>query len=128
MIRVINEQAGQDFFLSGNSIPKSLNEEIAIIARNAIKKTKVRGFAVHELQEEKKLIRYQIIATEITIFTRYANTFHNGGEPGSDIKNPDTIVIWYESIVLISIFAVFIGIKSNFDYGYYLLSAIPVIS
>ncbi len=85
---MINEQAGQDFFLSGNSIPKSLNEEIAIIARNAIKKTKVRGFAVHELQEKMKMIRYQIIATEITIFTRYANTFHNGGEPGSDIKKP----------------------------------------
>ena len=86
MIRVINEQAGQDFFLSGNSIPKSRNEEIPIIARNAIKKTKVKGFAVHVLQEKKKLIRYQIIPMEMMIFARYANTPHNGGEPDSDIK------------------------------------------
>ena len=92
MIREINEQAGQDFFLPGNSIPKSLNEEIPIIARNAIKKTNVRGFAVHVLQEKKKLIRYQIIPTEIMIFTRYANTFHNGGEPDSDIKVPEGIL------------------------------------
>ena len=86
MIRVIKEQAGQDFFLSGNSIPNSLKAEITIIARNATKKTKVNGFAVHVLQDKKKLIRYQIIATEITIFTRYANTLHNNGEPVSDIK------------------------------------------
>jgi hypothetical protein len=83
---VIREQAGQDFFLSGKSIPKSLNEEIAIIARNAIKKKNVNGFAVHVLQEKKKLIRYQIIPMEMMIFERYANTFHNGGEPDSDIK------------------------------------------
>jgi hypothetical protein len=92
MIREINEQAGQDFFLSGKSIPKSLNEEIPIIARNAIKKTNVRGLAVQLLQEKKKLIRYQIIPTEIKIFTRYASTFHNGGEPDSDIKVPEDIL------------------------------------
>ena len=86
IIRVIKEHALQDFFLSGNSMPKSVNEEIAIIARNAIKKTKVNGFAVHVLQEKKKLIRYQIIAMEMMIFARYASTFHNGGEPDSDIK------------------------------------------
>ena len=86
IIRDIKEQAGQDFFLSGNNIPKSLNEEIAIIARNAIKKTKVNGFAVHVLHEKKKLIRYQIIAIEMMIFARYAKTFHNGGEPDSDMK------------------------------------------
>jgi hypothetical protein len=83
---VIKEHAGQDFFFSGNSIPNSLKAEITIIARNAIKKKNVNGFAVHVLQEKKKLIRYQIIATEITIFTRYANTPQNGNEPGSDIK------------------------------------------
>ena len=83
---MINAQAGQDFFLSGNNIPKSLNEEIAIIARNAIKKKNVNGFAVNVLQEKKKLIRYQIIPMEMMIFERYANTFHNGGEPDSDIK------------------------------------------
>jgi hypothetical protein len=83
---VIKEHAGQDFFLSGNNIPKRLNEEIAIIARNAIKKTKVNGFAVHVLQEKKKEIRYQIIAMEMMIFARYASTFHNGGEPDPDIK------------------------------------------
>ena len=104
---MIKEQAGQDFFLSGKSIPKSLNEEIAIIARNAIKKKNVNGFAVHVLQKKKKLIRYQIIPMEMMIFERYANTFHNGGEPDSDIKNPDTNVIRYDSIVLISIFAGF---------------------
>jgi hypothetical protein len=87
MIREINEQAGQDFFLSGKSIPKSLNAEIPIIARNAIKKTNVRGLALHVLQETKKLIRYQIIATEIMIFTRYASTLHNSGEPVPVIKN-----------------------------------------
>jgi hypothetical protein len=38
------------------------------------------------LHEKKKLIRYQIIAKEITIFARYANIFHNGGGPDSDIK------------------------------------------
>jgi hypothetical protein len=76
----------QEFFLSGNSIPKSLNEEIAIIARNAIKKNNVNGFAVHVLQEKKKLIRYQIMQMEMMIFARYANTFHNGGEQDSDIK------------------------------------------
>jgi hypothetical protein len=83
---VINAQAGQDFFLSGNNSLKSLNEEIAIIARNAIKKTNVRGCAVHVLQRKTKLIRYQIIPTEIMMLVRYANTFHNGGEPDSDIK------------------------------------------
>jgi hypothetical protein len=108
---VIIVQAGQDFFLSGNNIPKSLNEEIAIIARNAIKKINVRGFAVHVLQEKKKFIKYQIIPMEMMIFARFANTFHNGGEPDSDIKTP-TDVIWYDSIVLISIFAAFTGIKT----------------
>ena len=86
MIREINEQAGQDFFLSGKSIPKSLNAEIPIIARNAIKKTNVRGLAVHVLHKKKKMMRYQIIATEIMIFTRYASTLHNGGEPVPVIK------------------------------------------
>jgi len=62
-----------------------VNEEIAIIARNAIKKKNVNGFAVHVLQEKKKFIRYQIIPMEMMIFARYANTFHNGGEPDSDI-------------------------------------------
>ena len=75
IIRDIKEQAGQDFFLSGNNIPKSLNEEIAIIARNAIKKTKVNGFAVHVLHEKKNLIRYQIIAIEMMVFARYAKYF-----------------------------------------------------
>ena len=83
---MINAQAGQDFFLSGNKIPKRLNEEIAIIARNAIKKTNVRDCAVHVLQVNAKLMRYQIITTEIMMLVRYANTFHNGGEPDSDIK------------------------------------------
>jgi hypothetical protein len=83
---VINAQAGQDFFLSGNNIPKSLNEEIAIIARKAIKKTNVRGCAVHVLQVKTKLIRYQITPIDSMILVRYANTFHNGGEPDSDIK------------------------------------------
>ena len=83
---MIKEQARQDFFLSGNNIPNSLKADITIIARNAIKKTKVNGFAVHVLQEKKKLIRYQIIAMEMMIFARYASTFHNGGEPDSDIK------------------------------------------
>ena len=86
MIREINEQAGQDLFLSGKSIPKSLNAEIPIIARNAIKKTNVRGLAVHVLHKKKKMMRYQIIATEIMIFTRYASTLHNGGEPVPVIK------------------------------------------
>jgi hypothetical protein len=63
-----------------------VNEEIAIIARNAIKKKNANGFAVHVLQEKKKLIRYQIIPMEMMIFARYANTFHNGGEPDPDIK------------------------------------------
>jgi hypothetical protein len=63
-----------------------VNKEIAIIARNAIKKTKVKGFAVHVLQDKKKLMRYQIIPMEMMIFARYANTFHNGGEPDPDIK------------------------------------------
>jgi hypothetical protein len=85
---VIKEHAGQDFFFSENNNPKRLNEEIAIIARNAIKKTKVNGFAVHVLQEKKKEIRYQIIAMEMMIFARYASTFHNGGEPDPDIKIP----------------------------------------
>ena len=83
---MINAQAGQDFFLSGNNIPKSLNEEIAIIARNAIKKTSVSGCAVHVLQVKTKSIRYQIMPTEIMMLVRYANTFHNCGEPDSDIK------------------------------------------
>jgi hypothetical protein len=87
MIRVINEQAGQDFFLSGNSIPNSLKAENRIIARNATKKTKVIGSAVHELQEKMKMMRYQIIATDTVMFTRYANTPHNGGEPVSDMKS-----------------------------------------
>jgi hypothetical protein len=86
MMRVIIEQAGQPFFLSGNSITNNLKAEITIIARNAIKKTKVKGFAVQVLHEKKKMMRYQIIATEIMIFTRYANTLHNGGEPVPDIK------------------------------------------
>lgn len=51
MIRVINEQAGQDFFLAGNSIPNSLYTEITIIAENATKKTYVKGFAVQVLHE-----------------------------------------------------------------------------
>jgi hypothetical protein len=67
---VIREQAGQDFFLSGNNIPNSLKMDITIIARNAIKKTKVNGFAAHVLQEIKKFIRYQIIAMEMMIFAR----------------------------------------------------------
>ena len=92
MIREIKEQAGQDFFLSWKSKPNSLKAEMTIIAPNAIKKTRVRGFAVHVLQEKKKLIRYQIIPTEMMIFTRYATTFHNGGEPDSDIKVPEIIL------------------------------------
>ena len=101
MIRVIKEQAGQDFFFSGNSIPYSLNEEITIIARNAIKKTKVKGFAVHVLQDKKKLMRYQIMATEITIFTRYANTLNNGGEPGSDIK---TLILMLSGMIALFLY------------------------
>lgn len=70
MIRLIIEQAGQDFFFSGNSIPNNLNAEITIIARNATKKTKVNGFTVQVLQDKKKLMRYQIIATDRMMFTR----------------------------------------------------------
>ena len=92
MIREIKEQAGQDFFLSWKSKPNSLKAEMTIIAPNAIKKTRVRGFAVHVLQEKKKLIRYQIIPMEMMIFTRYATTFHNGGEPDSDMKIPEVIL------------------------------------
>jgi hypothetical protein len=125
---VIKEHAGQDFFFSGNNIPNSLKAEITIIARNAIKKKNVNGFPVHVLQEKKKLIRYQIIATEITIFTRYANTPQNGNEPGSDIKNPDINVIRYDSIVLISIFAVFNGIKNCLYKRYHFLVARLVLS
>jgi hypothetical protein len=101
MKRVINEQAGQDFFLSGNSIPKSRNEEIAIIARNATKKTKVIGSAVHVLQEKMKMMRYQIIATDTMIFTRYANTLHNGGEPGSDIK---TLILMLSGMIALFVY------------------------
>jgi hypothetical protein len=131
IIRDIKEQAGQDFFLSGNNIPKSLNEEIAIIARNAIKKTKVNGFAVHVLHEKKNLIRYQIIAIEMMVFARYANTFHNCGEPDSDIKILILLQIRYDRIILISIFATFAGIK-NFQVkdtiSHYLLRSLSISS
>jgi len=107
IIRVIKEQAGQDFFLSGNNIPNSLKADITIIAMNAIKKTKVNGFAVHVLQERKKLIRYQIIATDTMMFTRYANTPHNGGEPVSDMKINHVMISY-----LILLFLVSIGMRS----------------
>jgi hypothetical protein len=70
MIREINEQAGQDLFLSGNNSPKSLIPESTIIAQNATKKPKVNGFAVQVLQVTKKMIRYQIIAMEIMMLVR----------------------------------------------------------
>ena len=62
-----------------------MKPESTIIAQNATKKAKVKGFAAQVLQERKKLIRYQIIATETMMLVRYANTLHNGGEPVPDI-------------------------------------------
>jgi hypothetical protein len=87
MILEINEQAGQGFFLAGNNRSDSLRAESTIIAQNATKKTKVRGFAAQVLQERKKLIRYQIMATETMMLVRYANTLNNGGEPVPDIES-----------------------------------------
>ena len=85
MIRVIIEQAGQDFFLSGNNNPDSLRAERTIIAQKATKNANVIGFATQVLQVPKKLIRYQIIATETIMLVRYANTLNNCGEPVLDI-------------------------------------------
>ena len=87
MIREIIEQTGQDFFLSGNNSSESLRAESTIIAQNAIKNANVKGFAAQVLQVKKKLIRYQIIATETMMLVRYANTLNNGGEPVPDIES-----------------------------------------
>ena len=92
MIREIKEQAGQDFFLSGNSRPNSLKPEMRIITPNAKKKANVNGFAAQVLQERKELIRYQIMATETRMLVRYATTLNNDGEPFSDIKIPEVIL------------------------------------
>ncbi|HUT37703.1 MAG TPA: hypothetical protein VMW77_00170 [Methanoregula sp.] len=62
-----------------------MRPESTIIAQNATKKAKVKGFAAQVLQVKKKLIRYQIIATETMMLERYANTLHKGGEPVPDI-------------------------------------------
>jgi hypothetical protein len=107
MIRVIKEQAGQDFFRSGNRIPNSLKAESTIIARNATKKNHVKGFAVQEVQEKMKMMRYQIIATDTMMFTRYANTPHNGGEPVSDMKINHVMISY-----LILLFFVSMSIRS----------------
>jgi hypothetical protein len=87
MIREINKQAGQDFFLSGNNSVNSWRADSMMIAQNATKKINVIGFAAQVLQVTKKLIRYQIIATETMMVLRYASTLHNGGEPVPDIKS-----------------------------------------
>ena len=70
MILEINEQTGQDFFLAGNNSPYSLRAESTIIVQNAIKKINVKGFAAQVRQVTKKLIRYQIIATETMMLVR----------------------------------------------------------
>jgi hypothetical protein len=62
---------------------------------------------VHVLQEKKKLIRYQIIPREMMIFARYANTFHNGGEPVSDMKINHVMISY-----LILLFFVSMSIRS----------------
>ena len=56
-----------------------------IITQNATKNANVIGFAVQVLQVAKKLIRYQIMATETMMLVRYANTLNSGGEPVPDI-------------------------------------------
>jgi hypothetical protein len=61
------------------------------------------------LQDKKKLMRYQIIATDTMMFTRYANTPHNGGEPDSDMKINHVMISY-----LILLFFVSMSIRSFF--------------
>jgi hypothetical protein len=80
IILAIMEHTGQDFFLPANNSLKSSKPLSTRIKPNPMKKTYVNGLATHVLHEDKKRIRYQIIATERIMLARHPSTAHNGGE------------------------------------------------
>jgi hypothetical protein len=72
--------AAEVFFLPVNKSLISSKPLSTRITQNPIKKAYAEGLAAHVAHENKKIIRYHIIATERMMLARHPSTAHNGGE------------------------------------------------